>query len=139
MSELSVKLVTPERELVSTRVDQVTAPSVMGEVGILPDHLPLLAALRAGPVGLFRGGRADYYSVSGGFLEVHDNIVTILADSAESARELDTRRSRHALEDARSRLQKLDYTDPEYAEQEARVRRAEVRLQVAETAQKSQG
>src|SRR5688572_26501392 len=101
MAELTVKLVTPERELVRGKMDAVTAPSVMGEVGILPDHLPLLANLQPGPVALTRAGHTDYYAVSGGFLEVHDNIVTILADSAESSKELDMRRARHGIEDAK--------------------------------------
>src|SRR5262245_61260162 len=108
MADLSVKLVTPERELVSGKKDQVTAPSVMGEVGILPDHLPLLASLQAGPVSVASGGRTDYFAVSGGFLEVHDNIVTILADSAESAKDIDVRRARHTLDDAKQKLTKLD-------------------------------
>ena len=130
--QLRVNLVTPRRELVRVQVDQVAAPSVMGEVGILPDHLPLLAELTTGPVGLFTGGQAHYYAVSGGFLEVHNNTVTILADTAEAANEIDTKRCQKALEEASQRLKELDYTDPRYAEEEARARRARVRLTVAE-------
>ena len=65
---LKVNLVTPEKDLLHSEVDQVTAPSVMGEVGILTDHLPLLAELREGPLGLFKEGSVELYAVSGGFV-----------------------------------------------------------------------
>ena len=133
MPDLHVNLVTPEHDVLHTDVDQVTAPSVLGEVGILKYHLPLLAQLGAGPVGLFTGAnKVEYYAVSGGFLEVDQDTVTILADTAERWDHIDVKRSKKALESARKELEKLDYTDPRYAEQEARARRAEVRLHVAE-------
>jgi len=131
MSQLHVNLVTPERDLLHADVDQVTAPSVMGEVGILPDHLPLLAQMQEGEVGLFGAGAVRYYAVSGGFVEVDQNTVTLLADSAERADEIDVKRSQDALKDAQARLTKIDPVDPGYAEQEARIRRAQVRLTVA--------
>jgi len=137
MPDLRLNLVTPQKDILHTDVDQVTAPSVMGEVGILPHHLPLLAQLQEGAVGLFVGTTTKYYAVSGGFLEVDRNTVNILADTAERADDIDVKRSRRALKDATKKLETLKYTDPEYAEQEKRARRAQVRLQVAEKGAKA--
>ncbi len=134
MAQLTINMMTPKKDVMHGDVDQVTAPSIMGEVGILPDHLPLLATLEAGPVGLFKAGDVEYFAVSGGFVEVNDNVVTILADSAEAAAELDPERSARALKDAEQQLKTLDATLPEYAEQMARCKRAQVRLEVAATA-----
>src|SRR5687767_14767772 len=100
MSRLHVALVTPQREIVRGEVDQVTAPSVKGEVGILPDHLPLLTDMEEGAVGLFKDGKVDRYAVSGGFIEVERNTVTILAETAERSDEIDVQRARAALKDA---------------------------------------
>ena len=132
---LTVSLVTPTEDMVRGEVDQVTAPSVMGEVGILPDHLPLLADMHEGPVGLFKQGQSELYAISGGFIEVNDNVVTILAETAEAARDIDSKRAQRALEDAETKLKNLDVQDAEYAEQELRARRARVRLHVATSAQ----
>ena len=131
MAQLVLNLVTPQKDVLHSKVDQVTAPSIMGEVGLLPDHLPLLAKLQEGPVGLFSGGVAHYYAVSGGLVEIHRNVVTILADSAERADEIDVRRSEKALADAEAKLKGLEPSDPAWDEQEARARRARTRIQVA--------
>jgi len=131
MSQLTVSVVTPSKDVVQGAVEQVTAPSVMGEVGIMEDHLPLLADMQEGPVGLFQGGKVTYYAVSGGFIEVFANTVTILAETAERADEIDVKRCKKALEEAEAKLKTLVITDPEYAEQDARARRARARLQVA--------
>ncbi len=131
MAELTINVVTPDRDVMHGEVDQVTAPSVVGEVGILPGHLPLLAKLHEGPLGLHSDRGVQKYAVSGGFFEVLGNVVTVLADTAESASEIDVDRAKRALKDAEAQLKTLDYLDPEYAEQEARARRARTRLLVA--------
>jgi F-type H+-transporting ATPase subunit epsilon len=131
MTRLTVALVTPQREVVRSEVDQVTAPSVMGEVGILADHLPLLADMQEGPVGLHSPGKVELYAVSGGFIEVERNTVTILAESAERADEIDVPRSKQTLKEAEAKLKTLDPMSDDYVEQSARARRARVRLQVA--------
>ena len=134
MAQLTVSLVTPDKDLLQGDVDQVTAPSVMGEVGILADHLPLLADMHEGLLGLHKEGQAEYYAISGGFVEVDANTVTILAETAEPAKSIDVKRSEKALKDAERKLKTLDINDPEYAEQEARARRAQIRLQAASLA-----
>ncbi len=132
MAEMTVSFVTPRADIMTTQVEQVTAPSVDGEVGIMADHLPLLAALNPGTVGLHRAnGDVDYYAVSGGFIEVNQNVVTLLADTAEKAKNIDAKRAKRSLDDAIDQLKKLDYQDPEYEEQQKRIKRNEVRIAVA--------
>ncbi len=126
---LTVSIVTPTKDIVHGEVDQVTAPSVMGEVGILADHLPLLADMYAGPVGLFSGSEVTYYAVSGGFVEVYRNTVTVLAETAERAQDIDIKRARRALQESETKLTTLDINEPEYDEHEERARRARTRIQ----------
>lgn len=128
--KLDVALVTPEKQVARIQVDMVTAPSVLGEVGILPNHRPLLADLQEGVVGFRADGRVENYCVSGGFLEVDRNQVTILAETAEHASEIDSERAQQALKDACTKVKALDVDDPQYQEQTARMKRAQVRLSV---------
>jgi F-type H+-transporting ATPase subunit epsilon len=131
MAKLKLSLVTPLGQVARTEVDMVTAPSVSGELGILPDHRALLADLRPGPVSARVGGTTELYAVSGGFIEVDRNSVTILAETAEPAAAIDVERSKLALKDAERKLEKLEYNSPEYKEEWERAKRARVRLAVA--------
>ena len=131
MAKLKVSLVTPVGQVARGDADMVTAPSVCGELGILPDHRSLLADLTQGPVSVRTGGTTDTYAISGGFIEVDRNTVTILAETAEPAAAIDVERSKAALKDAEAKLHKLEYNTPEYNEEWARAKRARVRLQVA--------
>jgi F-type H+-transporting ATPase subunit epsilon len=131
--QLRVNLVTPSQDLAHTNVEQVTAPSVEGEVAILVDHIPLLAELKEGMIGLYQGSTTEFYAVSGGFIEVVNNTVNILAESAEAAENIDRKRSEQALKDSEAQLLTLDSMDEAYEDQQARYRRAQVRLAVAAT------
>ncbi len=131
MEKLTVSLVTPQKQVVRVDADMVTAPSVMGEVGILPNHRALLAGLQEGPVLIKNGDKAELYAVSGGFIEVDRNHVTLLAETAEHKDQIDLDRSKAALKDAEQKLAKLDFGTPEYEEQWGRAKRAKVRLMVA--------
>lgn len=131
-SKLQVSVVTPIRQVARIEVDMVTAPSVMGELGILPNHRALLADLNPGRVTLSAGNRADTFAVSGGFIEVDRNHVTILAETAEASDEIDPERAARALKDAEAKLAKLDADDEEYVRQQARAERARVRIEVAQ-------
>ncbi|MED5463519.1 MAG: ATP synthase F1 subunit epsilon [Myxococcota bacterium] len=131
MAELTVSIVTPESSVAAGSAAQVTAPSSQGEVGILPGHKPLLATLQEGVVGLHDGEGAEYYAVSGGFLEVSSDRVTVLAESAEKATEINVDRADAALRDATAKLGRAAISPDEHREQTARVRRATTRLEVA--------
>ncbi len=129
---LRVSFVTPLRVVTQGEVMAVTAPSVEGELGILPDHLPLLARMKPGCITLKRGSGEEHFAVSGGFVEVARNKITIMADTAEAAEEIDKKRSEKALKSAEEELKKLDALSDEYREQHERAARARVRMAVAD-------
>jgi F-type H+-transporting ATPase subunit epsilon len=92
MSDKFIKfeIVTPERVVLKEEILQITVPTKMGEITVLPDHIPLVASLQPGVVHVkTRNGTDEIMSVSGGFLEVLKDKVVILADTAERAEELD--------------------------------------------------
>jgi F-type H+-transporting ATPase subunit epsilon len=130
---LRLRIVTPERQLIDEEVDEVTAPGTAGEFGVLPNHITFLSSLQPGRLTYRRGGQIYRMAISGGFVEVVDNVVTVLADSAEFANEINTERARAALRKAEESLKTLGATDSAYAEAEAAYRRAQARLDVATT------
>jgi F-type H+-transporting ATPase subunit epsilon len=86
---LQLLVVTPERRVLETEADEVELPGAQGYVGILPGHAPLITLLRTGVLTYRRGGSSAAYAVSAGFAEVSGDRVSVLADSAESAGEID--------------------------------------------------
>jgi F-type H+-transporting ATPase subunit epsilon len=86
---IRLELVTPERMILSEDVDEVIAPGVEGDLGVLPEHTPLLTALRVGELAYRVGKQMEYVAiVGGGFLEINNNKVIVLADDAELGREI---------------------------------------------------
>ena len=81
MAKLTLDIVTPERKVFSDEVDEVVAPGLLGEFGVLPGHTTLLAELGTGPLTYTKGGETKTLQVTGGFAEVRDDHVMILADS----------------------------------------------------------
>ena len=104
MSEPTIKfeIVTPERVVFKTRVLQATIPTAMGEITILPHHLPLVAILRPGVIEIktVENNTMEVMAVSGGFVEVLKDKVVILADTAEKAADLDEERIQQARQTA---------------------------------------
>lgn len=103
MATLKLEIVTPDRKVLSEDVEYVGAPGVMGEFGILPKHVPFLSALGIGNLHYKQNGKAHYVFVSGGFAEVSNDQVTILAEVAEMATEIDVDRAQKAKERAEQR------------------------------------
>ena len=129
---LKVSLTTPDRALVrGQEFDAVVAPSVMGQVTILPEHRSLLAEMEAGPVILKSGSSSESFAVSGGFIEIAADVVTILADTAEKKSEIDAARAQAAIKDAEAKLKTLNATEDAYADQMQRAKRNRVRAEVA--------
>ncbi len=91
---LKLEIVTPERKVIDAEVDSVTVPTASGEAGIMPQHAPLISALKPGIVTVMTKGNAERLAVSTGFVEVHDNKVSVLTDVAERAEEIDEQRAR---------------------------------------------
>jgi F-type H+-transporting ATPase subunit epsilon len=126
-----VEVVTAERELYRGEADEVIAPGSEGQLGILPKHAALLTALKAGELSVKLSGAEEPFFVSGGFLEVANNSVTVLAETAEHAVEIDQARA----EAARRRAQELlaqAQSDTERAELLGALERAVARIHVAE-------
>ena len=98
---IHVDIVSAEKEIFSGPAEMVFASAVMGEVGILPRHAPLLTQLRPGQVRIKTpSGEEEFFYVSGGMLEVQPHVVTVLADTAERAKDLDEAAAQQAKERA---------------------------------------
>ncbi len=124
-------VITPERLALDTPIEEVYAPGVMGEFGVLPKHVNFLTALAPGEVRYRESGTDRYMAVSGGVCEVLDDGVTILADTAEPAEDIDVERAAAAERRALDHLEKLTPGSPECDEMRAAAGRATVRRQVA--------
>jgi F-type H+-transporting ATPase subunit epsilon len=101
---LDLEVATPERQLVREPVAEVQIPGKDGYLGILPGHAPLLSELGTGFLSYSAGGRKRYLSIQGGFVEVLPDHVRVLANSAESAEEIDTERAKADLRRAQGQL-----------------------------------
>jgi F-type H+-transporting ATPase subunit epsilon len=125
------RLVTPARELLDLDVEEVYAPGVLGQFGVLPLHVNFLTALQTGELRYRANGKDFYVAVSGGICEVLDDVVTVLADAAEPAGEIDVERARLAERNAAGRLEIVEPDSPEGMEARAALERAQNRLKVA--------
>ncbi len=126
-SKLLLEIVTPDRKVLSQEVDYVGAPGIEGEFGIMANHIPFLSALGIGNLHYNDGARTHYVFVSGGFAEVGNNKVTILAEVAEKAVEIDVARAQKAQEKAKARMAKAK-DSIESARAQAALHRAIARL-----------
>jgi len=133
-NKILLEVVTPDRLLVSKEVDVVVATSVEGEFGVLFGHVPLLANLAVGELRFKDGNLTEYVAVAGGFAEVTGTKITILAEAAELAREIDVDRAKRARDRAEQRLAKSQAEQIDYARAEAALRRSMIRARVAERA-----
>jgi F-type H+-transporting ATPase subunit epsilon len=129
--KLRLELVTPYKKALSEDVDEVTAPGTLGEFGILPGHTALLTTLRIGELSYRKGGEGFHLAVNWGYVEVEDDKVTVLVETAEPADEIDLDRARSALGRAEDALKKLTSEDKDFLVMEAALERALIRIQVA--------
>ena len=138
MAKIRFEIVTAERVIYSDDVDIVIAPGIEGQMAILPSHAPLLTMLQPGELVVRKEGEETAIFVSGGFLEVMQNSVTVLADTAERAEEIDVERAeeakRRAEERLAGRLPEMDLARAEIA-----LRRALTRIKVAERRRRKPG
>ena len=135
-NKLQLSIVTPERLVLNEDVDQVNAPGVEGDLGILYDHAPILTTMRAGRFSYELAGEKGRESVqmivSGGYLEVTDNRVIVLAEAVEFLDEIDKERAKTSLAKAEEALSSTDLSDDEFAEAQDRLFRAIARLEPTE-------
>ena len=132
MSLMRCEVVTVERIVYQDDVSMVIAPGIDGQMGILPRHAALITALTEGELIIHKEGQEDVnLAIGGGFLEVSGNKVTILADSAERAQEIDEARAAAARKQAEEAMKVKRSDAAEFAKAEAALRRSLVRLKVA--------
>jgi len=129
---IRVEIVSQDRPVFEGDVDIVVAPGEDGEMGILPHHAPLLTTLKPGVLRVRTHGNEESFAISGGVMEVQPNLVTVLADSAERAEEIDISRAEEARRRAEASLAAGQPRNSEaYLSAEAALRRSNLRLQVA--------
>lgn len=131
MSKLKLEIVTAEHQTFSGDVNAVIAPGIEGQLGILPNHAPLMTMLQSGELIVKKNGEELSLVISGGFLEVRPDKVIILADACERCEEIDIARAEAAKKRAEERL-KSHTPEIDHARAEAALRRAFVRIKVAE-------
>jgi len=137
MAQLHCEVVTAERKVFEDDVSMVVAPGIEGQLGILPNHAPLMTALTFGELHIQREGQEDVYiAIGGGFMEVGPRHVIILADSAERAEEIDIARAEEARQLAEKTMGQVRREDVDYAQAEAALRRSLIRMKVARRAQR---
>lgn len=129
--KMKLEMVTPYKKVLSEEVDEIIAPGIVGELGLLPGHTPLLTTLKIGELTYRKNGAAFHVAVNWGYLEVEDDTVTVLAETAEPADEIDLARAQAALGRAEIALKTLTPEDKNYRIMEAALERALIRIQVA--------
>ena len=136
---LKLRIITPERVVFDEEnIDSVTLPGVLGEMTILPRHAPIMTELRPGPVLFRRAGEEIDLALSGGFMEVRDDTVIVLADTAERSDEIDLSRAEEARRKAQEELTDRQGT-VDIARAMAALERAQARLRVVDRRRRRPG
>jgi F-type H+-transporting ATPase subunit epsilon len=131
--QLHLEIVTPDSTVLSEEVQYVGVPGTVGQFGVMKNHIPFLSALAIGSLYYRKGGTNQYVFISGGFAEVTSDSVSILAESAERAEEIDVQRAQKAKERAEERLRQQQ-ENIDQARAEAALKRAIQRMTVGEKA-----
>ena len=127
------EIVSQDRLVFEGDADIVTVPGTLGEMGILPGHAPLLSTLELGVIRVKSGEQEEVFTVTGGFIEVQPDIVTIMADAAENVEEIDIKRAEEAMERAKNLLADDKPIDLETTLRiEAAMKRSSLRLKTVE-------
>jgi F-type H+-transporting ATPase subunit epsilon len=135
---LHLTITTPERIVLESEVSSVNVPTVDGEIGLLPDHIPLVSLLAPGELhAVTTAGEEQIMAVSGGFIEVRDNAVVILADTAEKAEEIDEVRAQAGREKALKLMQERATDDVGFADAQAAMAKELARLKVVRKRRKN--
>jgi len=129
--QLQLEVVTPERRVLAESAEMVTVPGFGGELGILPGHTPLISRLQTGVLSYVKEGRTQQLHVSGGFVEVNDDRVSVLAEIAERPEEIDAARARLAREHVEKRLSNWTGLEEDFEKARVELERSLVRLQLA--------
>ena len=129
--QLQLEVVTPERRLLSEQVNSVTVPGRGGELGILPGHAPLISDLQTGILSYTEDGTTFQLHVSGGFVEVNDDRVSVLAEVAERPEEIDAVLARSARDQLEKQMTSWSGSEEDFEKAKTEFERSTVRLQLA--------
>ena len=129
--QLQLEVVTPERRVLAEAVNSVTVPGRNGDMQILPGHAALISELQTGVLAYNQGGTAQQLHVSGGFIEVNNDKVSVLAEIAERPEEIDAARARLAREHTEKQLSSWSGSEEDFEKARAKLERSMVRLQLA--------
>lgn len=131
MARLTVEIVTPERRVLSSQADEVIVPGGEGLFGVRPGHTPLLSTVEPGALTVRDGANQNLWFVAGGFVQVSDDKVTVLADQAEPTTSIDLESAKRRLEEAQARLRGMSPEDARYQLESATVKRETARMALA--------
>lgn len=127
---LQLQIITPLKSILNEQVDEIIIPTETGEIAILTNHAPLFTRIKPGEMTIKINQKSSFFAITGGFLEINNNNVTILADYAIRAEDIEILKAKEAEERAKQTMkEKLDKR--EFAVAEADLRRAIVELHVA--------
>ncbi|HYV82786.1 MAG TPA: F0F1 ATP synthase subunit epsilon [Pyrinomonadaceae bacterium] len=129
--KIQLEVVTPERRLIAEPVDMVTVPGLGGELGILPGHTPLISQLQTGVLTYVAEGKSSQLHVSGGFVEVRDDHVSVLAEVAERPDEIDAARAKLSRDQLEKQINAWSGSEDDLAIAKTEFERSVVRLQLA--------
>jgi F-type H+-transporting ATPase subunit epsilon len=129
--KIRLRVVTPTRLVIDEEVDEVTAPGELGEFGVLPNHIAFLSTLVPGVLSYKQSSQSEILAISGGYAEVLDNVMTVLAAAAEFPAEIDTVRAQLAKDEAEKAMAALNPEEKDWQIAESALKKALVRLQVA--------
>lgn len=132
MNTMKVNVVTPDGPVYESDVEMVSTKAQTGELGIMPGHIPMVAPLQIGAVRLKKGGNTEFVAVSGGFLEVRPDTVTVLAQTAEKSDSIDVERAIRAKERAEQRLREKQQENVDFRRAELALQRAINRISIAQ-------
>jgi len=131
--KINLEVVTPERRVLEEPVEMVTVPGLNGELGILPGHTPLISQMKTGVLTYVQDGKSSQLHVSGGFVEVRDDHVSVLAEVAERPEEIDAASARASRERLEKQLSGWTGSEDDLELARTELARSEVRLQLAST------
>src|SRR5579859_3645046 len=134
--DIQLTVITPVKQVLKESVDELIVQTNSGEITVLPSHIPLLTKVAPGELTIKKGGKMSHFALTGGFMEVKENLVTILADYAVRAEDIEVAKAKEAQERAENTMkQKVSQRD--FAIAEADLRRSIIELQVARRHRKS--
>lgn len=129
---INFQIATPEKVVYKDKIDKVSLPTELGQITVLPGHIPLVATLTPGEMVIYRGQQAEPYAVTGGFVEVKPgNNVVVLADACEHVEEIDERRAEEAAARAKKLMEGHRADDVKFAEAQVALERSLLRLRLA--------